>query len=130
MGGLIKYNLLPQETEEQKIAFKVYEFNRYLKAMCKIDANSYKLDNRAIDFLISIGYDELINDDFILNAKVWDKKYQNWMDIFREWINKNKEEILDKLNTEIFIEDWNKYAKGTISAWEMASQSKEKQQNY
>ena len=74
---------------------------------------------RAVDFLVSLGYDELINDDFILNIKVWDKKYQNWMDIFREWINKNKEEILDKLNTEIFIEDWNKYAKGTISAWEM-----------
>lgn len=119
MGGLIKYNLLPQDTEEQKTAFRVYEFNRYLKAVCKIDANSYKLDDRAIDFLVSLGYDELINDDFILNAKVWDKKYQNWMDIFREWINNNKEKILDNLNTEIFIEDWNKYAKGTISAWEM-----------
>jgi DNA polymerase-3 subunit alpha len=41
------------------------------------------------------------------------------MDIFRKWIAEEKETILNTLNQEIFMEDWNKYAKGSISAWEM-----------
>ena len=28
MGGLIKHNLLPKDTEERIFAFKIYEFNR------------------------------------------------------------------------------------------------------
>jgi DNA polymerase-3 subunit alpha len=41
------------------------------------------------------------------------------MDTFRDWIINNKEEILDKLNAKIFMDDWNKYAKGNYSSWEM-----------
>jgi DNA polymerase-3 subunit alpha len=41
------------------------------------------------------------------------------MDVFRSWIAADKENILEALNTKIFKEDWDKYAKGTISAWEM-----------
>lgn len=119
MGGLIKYDLLPREEENQIIAYKVYEFTRYLKAMCKKDANTYRLDERAIDFLQSLEYDDLITDDLELNAKIWDKKYQVWMDVFRNWIAGNKQDILKKLNMLIFKEAWDKYASGNISAWEM-----------
>ena len=67
-----------------------------------------------------MGYDELITSDLIMSAKAWDKYYQKWMDIFRNWIAANKEEILDNLNTHIFKEAWDKYAgKGNLSAWEM-----------
>jgi DNA polymerase-3 subunit alpha len=41
------------------------------------------------------------------------------MDVFRNWITLNKEDILTNLNTQIFKEDWDKYASGNISAWEM-----------
>ena len=41
------------------------------------------------------------------------------MDIFREWIKDDTEGILNRLNTSIFMQDWNKYAKGNISSWEM-----------
>ena len=41
------------------------------------------------------------------------------MNTFRTWINSDKDNILKKLNQTIFLEDWNKYAKGNISAWEM-----------
>ena len=54
-----------------------------------------------------------------MSANAWDKIYQGYMDIFRAWIAANKDEILQALNTKIFMEDWNKYASGTISAWEM-----------
>lgn len=120
MGGLIKYNLLPEATEEQVMARRIYEFNRYLKAVCKDTATFFKLDERAINFLTEIGQDDLIQEGFKLDQKVWDKKvYQSWMDIFRQWIAENKDEILDNLNSQIFLEDWNKYAKGNFSAWEM-----------
>ena len=120
MNSLIKYGLLPENTEEQIMARRIYEFNRYLKAVCKDSTNFYKLDERAINFLVEIGHDDLITEGFKLEQKAWDKKvYQGWMDVFRNWIAENKDDILNRLNEAIFLEDWEKYAKGTISAWEM-----------
>jgi DNA polymerase-3 subunit alpha len=123
MGGLIKHNLLPEMKEEYIMARRVYEFNRYLKAICKFNTTYYRLDERAINFLDEIGCTDLIsqeNNVFYLEAKLWDKKiYQPYMDIFRTWIAQDKDTILNKLNESIFLEDWNKYAKGTISSWEM-----------
>ena len=124
MPSLIKYNLLPTDTEEQVLARRVYEFNRYLKAVCLNKAKTrYILDARAMDFLCEIGQDTLMSTSSdskaFLDPKTWDKVYQKWMDVFRDWINANKESILYELNAIIFKEDWDKYAKGTISAWEM-----------
>ena len=118
MPGLTRYGLLPTDTEERRTASRIYEFNRYLKAVCKHSKEEYKLDTRAIDFLCEMGYEDLINDN-MLNAKQWDKKYQTWMDIFRNWIAGDKANILHQLNSIIFKEAWDKYAKGNISAWEM-----------
>lgn len=120
MGGLIKYNLLPEKTDEQVMARRVYEFNRYLKSVCKVkgDAINYHVDDRAMNFLIEIEHDDLL-EGYALNMKAWDKIYQKWMDIFREWIAEDKEQILQNLNEKIFKDDWDKYAQGTLSAWEM-----------
>ena len=122
MGGLIKHNLLPETTEEQVIARRVYEFNRYLKAGKK-NTDSYLLDVRGINFLQELGYDFLIDvadtGETTMKIAAWDKQYQSWMDVFRKWIAADKENILQSLNERIFLEDWNKYALGTISAWEM-----------
>ena len=122
MGGLIKYGLLPEKNEEEVMARRIYEFNRYLKAMCK-NGEGYILDNRALNFIHEIEADSLLenkNNEWYMSAKNWDKKvYQKWMDVFRAWIAENKDEILDTLNSKIFYDDWSKYAKGTISAWEM-----------
>lgn len=126
MGGLIKHNLLPEHTEEHIMARRVYEFNRYLKAITKADKCAYKdmysLDERAIAFLHEIDCDEIMETDnlaWFVKVKRWDAVYQKYMDIFRNWIANDKDEILYALNTKIFMEDWEKYATGTISAWEM-----------
>ena len=126
MPSLIKYNMLPEDTEERIMARRVYEFNRYLKAITKADPYAYKdmysLDTRAISFLYEIDCEELTITDNIshfLRIKDWDKVYQKYMDVFRDWIAKDKNEILTKLNTIIFKEDWDKYAQGNISSWEM-----------
>ena len=127
MPGLIKYNLLPRDNEEQVLAHRVYEFNRYLKAVCKTKGSSngmYLLDERAISFLAENDWDGLIqtgtDGNLYLGESAWDKKvYQSQMDVFRTWISNNKDAILHNLNAAIFMEDWNKYAKGTVSSWEM-----------
>ena len=121
MGGLIKHNLLPISSE-YVLPRRVYEFNRYLKAICKGDNNYYKLDERAINFLMEIDCESYLESDNInwyIGIKAWDKIYQTYMDIFRTWISNNKEKILNSLNEKIFQEDWNKYAKGNLSSWEM-----------
>jgi len=124
MGGLIKYGIIPTENEDLVTAKRVFEFNRYLKAMCKgRDPKYYYLDERGLNFVMELGYEGLLNvvaDNYMLNISEWDKKaYQPWMDKVRNWIASDKDGILQALNTQIFLEDWNKYALGNISAWEM-----------
>ena len=119
MATLNKYNLLPKETEEEKTAFRIYEFNRYLKSKCKLNTTSYKLDDRAINFLTEINFYNYDTNSYILDAKTWDKIYQKWMNVYRNWLLINQKEVLTALNNMIFIADWNKYAQGTYSAWEM-----------
>ena len=125
MAGLMKYQLIPEDTDERIMARRVYEFNRYLKAIT-IPANKlkpyYVLDERALSFLLNTGKEELIcqnGDWYCLLKSDWDKIYQTQMDVFRKWIAENHDQILDTLNKLIFMDEWNKYAKGTISAWEM-----------
>lgn len=119
MSGLIKYDLIPQDCELPK---RIFEFNRYLKARCKVAVSSkeYKLDKRAVSFLLEIECEDIINfNNWTINIKQWEKIYQDYMDILRAWIARDKEKILDNLNTAIFMTDWNKYALGNLSSWEM-----------
>ena len=51
----------------------------------------------------------------------WDKIYQKEMDTARDWLKENQEEVLKEFNYILFKECWDKYATGTISAWEMES---------
>lgn len=122
LPGLIRYNFIPDE-EKFSMPRRIYEFNRYLKAKCKSSKSNeiYELTDRAIDFINEIEQDGLINYDDIatISVKAWDKVYQSYMDVFREWIKGDTEHILNELNTTIFMQDWEKYAKGSISAWEM-----------
>lgn len=120
LAMLMKYNLIPDVYKQEK---RVYEFTRYLKAMCKYNKDYYKLDERGMKFLADIDSDELIEQnekgDFVLSLKDWDKVYQFNIDSFRTYINNNKDLLLERLNNIIFMEDMMKYAKGTVSAWEM-----------
>ena len=126
MNGLMKYKLLPEDSEDRIMARRIYEFNRYLKAIT-IPANKlkpyYVLDERAMSFLVDIGKENIMCQNgniFCVLKTDWDKIYQKWMDVFRIWMADNQEHILDSLNKTIFLEDWKKYAgKGNLSAWEM-----------
>jgi len=115
MNGLKTHNLLPKD-EKSLEALRVYEFNRYLKAKCADGT----LDERAINYLISTSHEDLIDNGTKINLKAWDKKvYQVSMEVFRKWMKENQEQILKSLNLSIFKEDWDKYATGNYSSWEM-----------
>lgn len=116
---LIKQDLLDLSTEERQKAFKIYEFNRYLKTLPK-NPDSYKLDVRSIEFLINMDKSSLILYNETMNIRAWDKFYQSTMDVFRNWLSQNSQDILQELNFRIFKADWDKYVpKANISAWEM-----------
>jgi DNA polymerase-3 subunit alpha len=124
MSGLIRYGVIPTDDEKLVTAKRIFEFNRYLKAVCKsLDPKTYYLDERGLNFIMELGYENLLTvvmDNYMLDVAEWEKKvYQPWMDVVRNWIASDKEGILNKLNTCIFKEDWDKYAQGTLSAWEM-----------
>ena len=120
-NGLIKNNLIPLELSTVR---SIFEFNRYLKACCKINSVEFELDERALKFYTNnYGYDKLNykNQNVYLNMKDWDNTYQREMDVAREWLKDNQDSLLKALNLKIFKEDWDKYATGSISAWEMES---------
>ena len=126
LNGLMSRDLVPNNTKELQDAKRIYEFTRYLKYITKLDPckynGMYSLDERAISFLQEMEYDDLMETDnlaWFIKIKDWDKVYQSYMNTFRTWINSDKDNILKKLNQAIFLEDWNKYASGNISSWEM-----------
>jgi DNA polymerase-3 subunit alpha len=120
MPQLIEYGLTTKTVAQQ---IKIYEFNRYLKNVCK-RGNNYILDDRANAFYTK-NFDEcnitLIDNKPAIEIKVWDKLYDKSMDAMREWIGNKKDKLLQALNDKVFEEEWEKYAKGNLASWEMDS---------
>ena len=119
-NGLVQNNLIPQELEFQ---VRIFNFNKYLKAHRKV-GKYYTFDNACITF-----FQKFLNEKFedlevingitcILQTK-WDKIYQNEMNVVREWIKANHDEILKNYNQVLFKQAWDKYATGSLSHWEM-----------
>lgn len=119
MLGLIRNDILDPNLYPEE--YRIFEFNRYLKAKCKINKETYSTDERVVNFLNSIGLEELISDNRTISAKEWDKIYQKKMNVFRDWMKDNQKEIVNKLNENVFKKDWEKYAgeKPSLSKWEM-----------
>ena len=119
MNGLIQRGLLPDHLSLQS---KVFEFNRYLKNVCKLTDGYYVLDDRAYGFIDRFFPEvplEVFGPTYAMNQKLWEKVYQQQMDFVREWMKTNQDEVLYQLNKTIFEEEWKKYASGNYSSWEM-----------
>ena len=124
LSSLISNNLLPENLSFEK---KVFFFNKYLKQH-KWKTYYYMNDKYAIDFYsnnfnlddINI-FPEINNNIFFIEQKRWDNIYSNYMDNIRIWIKENHDQILNDLNKILFKTEWDKYALGSISAWEMSS---------
>ena len=119
-SSLINNNLVPSSLDFEK---KVFFFNKYLKEH-KWKEYFYIPDEYGMKFY-SMYFDmekiNIENNVYLINQKNWDKIYQTHMDFVRDWLKENQNEILNELNSQLFKNEWDKYAAGTISAWEMSS---------
>ena len=117
---LINFGFIPEEYDFQ---CRVYNFNKYLKKM-KFDSY-YGLDNIALNFFSNNFDMDLLTPDsnyiFKIKQTNWDKIYKKQMDIIRPFIQKNNQELLDKVNNKLRQDLWDKYCLGNISKWEMDS---------
>ena len=119
-NGLLQHDLIPKELDFQK---RTFIFNKYLKANQKV-GKYYVFNDSCITFYEQF-FDndqlEVINGCTCILQTRWDNIYKNVMSDAREWLQEHQEEMLKKFNTLLFKETWEKYAQGSISAWEMES---------
>lgn len=117
-NGLIQRGLIPECLEFQR---KVFEFNKYLKANTKT-GKYYVFDDICVSFYqkhFDLDELEVINGFTCILQTSWDKIYKKEMDAARDWLKEHQSETLMQLNTLLFQEAWNKYAVGSLAAWEM-----------
>ena len=117
-NGLIQHNLIPNELDFSK---RVYIFNKYLKANQKV-GQYFVFNAPCIEFyeqFFDLDKLDIINGVTCILQTDWDKIYQKEMDTARDWLKVHHDEMLNKYNTLLFKEAWDKYARGNISAWEM-----------
>ena len=60
---------------------------------------------------------------FAISQNTWDNIYKKKMDKVRDYIKNNQQELLDKINSKLIQDLWDKYCLGNISKWEMDSVS-------
>ena len=120
ISTLINYNLFPESLDFEK---RVFFFNKYLKTK-KWQDNYVMPEQYSMNFY-SDHFDmedvDIINNCFVIKQKTWDKIYNKIMDNVRAWLQCEQQEVLQQLNLKLFEEEWNKYAEGNISFWEMKS---------
>lgn len=122
---LIKHNMIP---DELSFSIKVYNFTKYIRTMRFM--GNYILDENGLAFY-SENYDlskvHLLDKDgvtvSVINEKYWDSIYNSEMDKPRAYIKAHHDELLSKLNKELFEEEYNKYGNGDILQWELDSLS-------
>ena len=116
-NGLLQKDLVPASLDFQK---RVFHFNKYLKTK---KVGLYYVFDDACDKFYSEFFDleelDIINGLTCIKATAWDKIYQKEMDVARDWLKESQDIVLKELNNILFAEAWNKYAKGSLSAWEM-----------
>ena len=117
---MINKDLVPKNLELQ---IRVFNFTKYLKKYRKA-TDVYVLDEISINFLEKflpdvLNFVEQKDDKMLLGIKAWDKVYQHEMDTARDWLKEKQKEVLQQYNEALFLETWEKYAKGTLSHWEM-----------
>lgn len=117
---LMDANLLPSELDFQK---RLFVFNKALRANKKVDS-VYVINYNYYDFyeqFFDIDELEPIYDTLGINQKKWQKMYTKAMEPAKKYIQEHQEDLLEKLNDSLFQEQWNKYATGNESTWEMDS---------
>lgn len=120
-NGLIEHNMIPAELTFQK---RLFVFNKALKKNCVIDGmyvlkadNYYKFYEEFFDIDLLEPY----GNKLAIKQEIWKKIYTKHMKPASDYFKQHQKELLDKYNDCLFQEQWDKYAIGNYSHWEMES---------
>ena len=116
---LIKYNILDEEAAEY---CELYSFNKFLKKHADGDVIVFP-NEKAMEYYCDHFDVDLLLDGYSIGVKTWEKIYKKGIAPLSEFIKDNMEELLDRLNTALIEEQFENYAKGTISHYEIESMS-------
>ena len=121
MKMLIDFKLIP---EEYDMECRIFNFNKYLKKMK--DGDYYNMDDIAYNFYSkNFNIDKLVPADtesgFKVSQAYWETIYKASQDRIRPFVQKNSADLLEKINSRIVSDMWNKYCLGSLSKWEMDS---------
>jgi DNA polymerase-3 subunit alpha len=120
---LLKNNLIPDYLKEEVDIWRYTAFLRD-KKNGRRQEKTYLIAKEEMNRVTEIApdLDYGMNDEYyVVFQKDWDKAYMGAMESVKNWLSNNQEEILKSLNSILFKEEWDKYAKGSISKWEMES---------
>lgn len=119
-NGLIEKNLIPQELSFQK---RLFVFNKALRKNKYKDYFILRADNFYKFYSTFFDVDKLVpvENKLGIDQKLWKKMYDEKMKPAKEYISKNQKQMLEDFNNQLFQEQWNKYALGSYSTWEMDS---------
>lgn len=120
-NGLQEADLIPPVLEFEQ---RVWNFNKALKKYMKYNKQYFKLEGSFYTF-----YRENFDEDFIrvidgipcIDKKTWKSLYDEQMVTVKDYFKKHQDELLNALNDSLFQEEYDKYALGSISTWEMKS---------
>lgn len=120
INGLIQRDLIPNSLY---LAKKIIILNKYLRTYCKGE-KYYKLDEKAYSLYKEIFEEETLS--FIegipsLPLTNWEMFLEKEKNELRDWIRDNQSQILAEYNMLLLKENWEKYAQGNLSSWEMDS---------
>lgn len=120
---LLNHNLIPDELDFQR---RLFNYNKYLKTLMNPQKTKFHLDNIALGFYEKyFSMDKLTLDAtsglMTLDCKEWKKTYDNGMLPVKKYIKDNQEMLLEALNDQLTEEVREKYAKGNVEKWSMAS---------
>ena len=117
---LMEKGLIPQSLNFQK---RLFVFNKALKKNCKKGTDLIVKDNY-YDFYSQFFDVDCLHpheNELAIAASDWKKMYDDEMSPAKAWVTANKDSLLEQLNSSLFQEEWDKYAAGSYSTWEMTS---------
>ncbi len=116
--ALLDNDLLPQDLNFER---RVFVFNKALRKYKK-SGDYYCVNMNFYDFyeqFFDVNELEPYNDTLAIPTKKWQKMYTKAMEPAKKYIQEHQEKMLEGLNNKLLQEQWDKYAAGNISTWEM-----------
>lgn len=124
---LMENELIPEKYSLQVrfYRYKEYISKRVFKTIQKPKDRLFLLDDLATSFFNTHFSEKCVVDTheghLVISEKLFKKEYDKHMDAIKDWVA--ADEALNRLNETLTQSEWDKYAQGSLSKWEMDSLS-------